>query len=416
MTQSFECPNCGGTIDYHGTEGASVRCPYCGRTVIVPSELRAQTPETITVDFQPNTSVVSRSRLSWIVGIIVLFVICTVVIPLAGAGLGIWAAIMGVSQATSFAGNVRSTVVAIVTEVPPPSDIAPSAAPAATPSPTPGFAGVVMRFGSAGTGPGRLNDARSLALDNAGRIYVGDYQDGRVQVFDAAGKFVSQYSAGNSRTLIFSLAGDRQGIIYAAADGQIQRYDSATRKQLSPLQYAGGNRFGYVATTADGGLVGVWYEQREGIITSIEGHRDDLVRFDADGKTVNVIPGFISSQTGDAELDANVAADGLGNIYVLAGEFGRAVFKFSPEGKFVTRFGSEGSAPDQFESPGSIAVDSQGRVYVGDSRRIIVFDGNGHYVATIPLDATPDAMAFNDKDELFLVARSQVLKLVLNKK
>lgn len=411
MSQVFECPNCGGPIDYNG-EGATVRCPYCGKSIIVPQELRPTSDDSSTLVINTDTSSTSRQLSGWIVPAIILFVICTVIIPILGAATGLGAAIFGIQQAfTVSQPTFRQTVIAplLATAV-----IAPTRKPLPTPSPTPGFASVVIQFGSAGTGPGRLNDARSIAVDNTGRIYVGDYQDGRVQIFDPSGKFLSQFSVGDSNTLLFSLTADRRGIIYAVADGQIQRYDSATGKMLAPLQYSGGDRFANVTTTADNKVLAMWYEQREGLITSIEGHRDDLVQFDADGKLVKVTPGFMSSQTGTFELDTQLAVDGVGNLYALSSNFGPAVFEFSPTGKYITRFGSSGSAPDQFQSPSSIAVDGKSRVYVGDQDRILIFDKNGRFLDTIQLDESPDAMAFNDKDELFVVARSKVLKLDLN--
>jgi sugar lactone lactonase YvrE len=107
-----------------------------------------------------------------------------------------------------------------------------------------------------------------------------------------------------------------------------------------------------------------------------------------------------------------VAVDGLGNIYAL-GSFNNAVFKFSPEGKYLTRFGSDGDQPGQFRAPSAIAVDGKGRVYVSDFKGIQVFDGNGRYLAVFDPGGTASGMVFNDKDELFVAARKHVVKLAL---
>ena len=64
-------------------------------------------------------------------------------------------------------------------------------------------------------------------------------------------------------------------------------------------------------------------------------------------------------------MSIRVAADGLGNVYAL-GQFNDAVFKFSPDGRFLTKFGGDGDEAGQFRAPGAIAVDNQGRVYVAD--------------------------------------------------
>jgi hypothetical protein len=43
MTEAFECPHCGAPLDYSGT-GETMRCPFCGNSVIVPPELRVAAP------------------------------------------------------------------------------------------------------------------------------------------------------------------------------------------------------------------------------------------------------------------------------------------------------------------------------------------------------------------------------------
>ena len=37
-----------------------------------------------------------------------------------------------------------------------------------------------------------MSDARAIAVDNNGNVFVGEYLGGRVQVFDAGGKFKTQ--------------------------------------------------------------------------------------------------------------------------------------------------------------------------------------------------------------------------------
>ena len=44
MAKSFECPSCGAAQEYHGGPETSVKCPYCGTTVVVPEELRPPRP------------------------------------------------------------------------------------------------------------------------------------------------------------------------------------------------------------------------------------------------------------------------------------------------------------------------------------------------------------------------------------
>ena len=108
-----------------------------------------------------------------------------------------------------------------------------------------------------------------------------------------------------------------------------------------------------------------------------------------------------------------MAVDGLGNVYAL-GTFNDAVFKFNSQGKFLTRFGSAGSELGQFRAPSSIAVDGQGRVYVGDIKGIQVFDSNGRYLELIEVEGVPSGLAFNDANDLFVAARTQVIVFKIN--
>ena len=108
-----------------------------------------------------------------------------------------------------------------------------------------------------------------------------------------------------------------------------------------------------------------------------------------------------------------MAIDGRGNIYALGG-FTNSVFKFSPDGKFVNRFGSPGHQPGQISGAMAIAVDGKGRVFVSDIKGVQVFDSDGRYLNVFKPDGVASGMVFNDKNELFIVARNKVMKFVLN--
>jgi hypothetical protein len=199
------------------------------------------------------------------------------------------------------------------------------------------------------------------------------------------------------------MASDRKGRLYIVQRGIITRYEGTTGKRLDEMNYPAGWGFDDIAVTADGGLVASWSR-----------NRDDIVRFDANGKTIQTIRSAISSQTEGAELETRVAVDGLGNVYAL-GTFSNAVFKFSAEGRYVTRFGSAGDEPGQFRSADAIAVDGQGRVYVGDFKGIQMFGGDGRFIGLIKVEGPASGMVFNDKNELFVVARTHVTKYIVNK-
>jgi hypothetical protein len=332
--------------------------------------------------------------------------------------LGIAVAIIGVVIAVIT--SVSSTVQSTLEDVPNQSDVQVTvraalptrASPTPAPSPTPRYANPVLSFGGEGIGTGKFQDARNIGVDGKGNLYIDEYTGGRVQVFDANGQFVSSFFAGNAKTLILGFAVDRKGIVYIADGRYITRYDGATGKSLGKLSYDGGPGFGELSTTPDGGIVAMWYQRREGIFTSTEGAREDLVRFDAEGKVTLVISAPISSQTEEVALENYPTVDGQGNIYLLS-QYAGGIFKFSPEGKYLNRFGSHGSGASQFMQASSIAIDSQGQLYLADSDQVHLYGMDGHYVRSFGLDKPAEILLFDDKDNLITLNRTRIVKYVL---
>ena len=388
MLKTFDCPKCGAPVTYQRQENPlvpdpQVKCNYCGSSLIVPDELHGQPARVVPIHIDLRSVTRSKSaKWLWAIllipGLIALFAILAMVGVLAPL-------FYSVTKTVSTAPNQPSA----------PRGVLP------TEKPPDGFAHQVMKFGSEGIGPGMFSDARSIAVDGAGHIYVGEYGGARIQVFDATGKFLTQWSIGDRKSILRGLAADRKGTVYAVEGGKIHRYEGATGTQLDDLGYSDGSGFDDVTTAADGSVIAAWYR-----------NRDDIVRFGPNGQVANTIRAAISSASGDSELDTRVAVDGLGNIYAL-GTFNSAVFKFTPQGKFVTQFGSAGEQPGQFRAADSIAVDGKGRVFVGDVKGIQVFDSNGRYLQVFKSDGGASSMVFNDNNELFVVGRRHVIKYTL---
>lgn len=72
-----------------------------------------------------------------------------------------------------------------------------------------------------------------------------------------------------------------------------------------------------------------------------------------------------------------------GDFYVSDGYGNSRVVKFTKEGKFIRAWGRKGSGEGEFNLPHAVAVDRQGRVYVGDREnfRMQVFDADGRFIA-----------------------------------
>ncbi len=386
MLKTFDCPKCGGPVNYEqNVVGANLtaRCPYCGSSLSVPDEMSgrpAQIISHVNIDLR-NTG---AKATKWIVLI--------VMIPLIGIIIAV--IVMGGFLIPLISRGTPPTV----TKTTPPTR--PGLVVPGKKEKPDSFATTTLKFGSEGIGPGMFKDARAIAVDASGKIYVGEYSGGRIQVFDAEGKFITQWTV-NPKMPLRGLAADRKGTVYVSQSGNISRYEGETGTLLGQLVYPEGWGFDSISVAADGGLVTSWYK-----------NRDDIVRFNSSGQVVRTIRAAISSVTEESELDTHVAIDGLGNIYAL-GTFTNAVFKFSPEGKFLTRFGDAGEQPGQFRAAQALAVDGKGRVFVSDIKGVQVFDTNGRYLTTFKPEGLASGMVFNDKGEMFVAARTQVLRLAM---
>src|SRR5262249_3418050 len=73
----------------------------------------------------------------------------------------------------------------------------------------------VKEWGKKGTGGGEFNLPPVVCLDAKGRVYVGDRENNRVQVFDGNGKFLAQYKESGAPFGLF-LTADRMLV----ADGR----------------------------------------------------------------------------------------------------------------------------------------------------------------------------------------------------
>lgn len=459
MTQTFHCPNCHAALDYAEGTSPTIRCQYCNSTVIVPAQLRTtaypglpisnlsiqQQQANLTeitrllqndnkiaaikiyretfntglkeaqdgveaieeglalasiVTSSGQTPTITHTTISrgWI-GCIFAFVILILLVSI----LAVLAPIVGLSFLFQKSSETILTPLAtspsimmtlppeigqIFTDLPTLMSGLEISTPAATATRS------FKTFGIAGTGAGAFEDARNIATDGDGKIYVGEYSGGRVQVFDADGKFITQWFA-NRDFPMRGLAANRQGLVYITQQGTITAYDGQTGKQVGELTSAG-YRFDQVAVMADGKIIGTTYSPS-----------DHLVLFAADGEVLLDVADVVSGQTGDAESIIVPASDGTGNFYLLAHN-AQALFKYSPEGRFLDRFTPPPDDEKFFWTANHVAIDVKGRVLVSNDLAVHLFDENGSYLGQISTLSGAFGLAFNDQNELIIAARDHV--------
>ncbi|HSE98645.1 MAG TPA: ribosomal protein L7/L12, partial [Blastocatellia bacterium] len=297
----LNCTTCAAPLDVESVRAMTVRCTYCGNTIIIPYALREsgdgegfagpfvdqalrlaevarlakagkkidaiklyrtifqvglkeakdaveqieagrpitythsvshvehlppQNPGSIRITQGPNSGNMPRQTVLWLVlGAVVLCVAGAAVAAIAG-----FASFFSSPAAGSRESPGRATATVPRPVVPP---ITLPGATSSSPS-TPAFAELALEFGSEGIGAGQFKDARSVAVDGEGRIYVGEYTGGRIQVFDSNGTFLTQWMA-DTKPVLLSLAADRKGTVYVVHPGSIFRYEGATGKPLGEV-------------------------------------------------------------------------------------------------------------------------------------------------------------------------------------
>lgn len=255
-----------------------------------------------------------------------------------------------------------------------------------TPTPTPD-AEEVLKFGGEGTGAGKFKDNRHIAVDGRGFMYSSDYQGGRIQVFDAGGKFVTQWTAEAGMNL-YDMAADRKGNLYIANNKGVSMFEGETGKLLnkSDSYYVQG-----MALALDGKVI---VAANRGI-TILGPDLKTIQEFKDAAERANTTAGF-----------REIAVDGNNNIYALDSSKGD-ICKFSADGKFLNRI------PTGATSPNGIAIAPSGRIFVSDVSSILVFDENGQKIKSFKATQA-FGMAFNDAGELFVASRPYVIKYKLN--
>ena len=96
-----------------------------------------------------------------------------------------------------------------------------------------------------------------------------------------------------------------------------------------------------------------------------------------------------------------------GDIFIGDGHGGNTnarMLKFSKDGKFIKTWGKKGTAPGDFETPHTLAMDSRGRLFVGDrgNNRIQIFDQDGTFLEEWKQFGRPSGIFIDKNDILYL--------------
>jgi DNA-binding beta-propeller fold protein YncE len=142
-----------------------------------------------------------------------------------------------------------------------------------------------------------------------------------------------------------------------------------------------------------------------------KGHQ--VFKFNADGRILMTL-GKAGVSGGGSDLfdqPTDVVVSPGGDVFVTdSHRNGRnnRVVKFTKDGKYVKEWGKRGSARGEFIEPHTIAMDSRGRLFVGDreNNRIQIFDQNGTFLDEWRQFGRPSGI-FITRDDTIYVADSE---------
>jgi hypothetical protein len=140
----------------------------------------------------------------------------------------------------------------------------------------------------------------------------------------------------------------------------------------------------------------------------------EALKLSADGKILMTLGTEGIAGTGATGFDrpTSVAVASNGDVFVSDGhapnKFGTGrVVKFSRDGRFVKAWGRKGSAPGEFDEPHDIFVGgSREWVYVADRKnnRVQVFDQDGTFIAAWPQFGQPSSVFVGHDDAIYVGA------------
>ena len=145
----------------------------------------------------------------------------------------------------------------------------------------------------------------------------------------------------------------------------------------------------------------------DGVGKDGKGHQ--VFKFSPDGKVLMTLGKAGVAGTGPDEFNSPsaVLVAPNGDIFVADGHGGNTnarIVKFDPTGKFIKAWGRKGSAPGEFDGPHALAMDTRGRLFVGDrgNNRIQIFDQDGNFIAQWAQFSRPSGVYIDSNDVIYV--------------
>ena len=137
------------------------------------------------------------------------------------------------------------------------------------------------------------------------------------------------------------------------------------------------------------------------------GHQ--VVKFSPVGEVLMTLgtPGVPGSGPDHFNAPADVVVADNGDFFVADGhgnDTNNRVVKFSSDGTFIKAWGKTGYGPGEFRTLHAVALDSRGRLFVGDrsNNRVQIFDQDGNFQAMWTQFGRPSGIFFDENDRIYV--------------
>lgn len=146
-------------------------------------------------------------------------------------------------------------------------------------------------------------------------------------------------------------------------------------------------------------------------VSEAKGHQ--VFKFSPEGELLMTLgkPGVPGDGPDTFNMPSAVLVAPNGDIFVGDGHgpgSNARIVKFNSRGDYLMTWGSSGESPNQFHTPHALAMDSAGRLFVGDrgNNRVLIFDQSGNFLDEWEQFGRPSGMFIDDNDLLYVADSS----------
>jgi len=224
-------------------------------------------------------------------------------------------------------------------------------------------------YDSGGASNGQFKYIYGIDIDSDDKLYITDYQRGRVQVFDTDGNYLSQFylTTSYARGIAIDRSDPANNRIYVAnGNGDIEVFDTSGTRLTTWSSVNGAYHLAVDNASPANVYASKTYNNR-------------IYKYDSNGNAVNSFDGGTRNYfSSPASYPFGIDIDTSGNIYFGVRSSPYKVYKYNSSGVQQTSNGSYGSSLGQFSNIRGLSIDPTGNVWVADAGndRIQKFDGS----------------------------------------